>query len=591
MFPLFTYPLALVGLLGVPLLVGIYLLRNRFRRQPVSSLMLWLDPREALQGGTRIRRLQTPLLFLLEMLAILLLVLAAAEPRIRTTQTARPLVVVLDDSFSMLAGGNDSARQEGIRAVLELMRTRPPSTIRFVLAGETPQILGEPVADVSEVEDVLKGWHCRSAAFRVDEALALAADLAGDPGLLLVLTDHPPEANLVPAKGRLQWWSFGRPRSNIAFVGAARTARDGSDRCLLEIANLSENRARSSLTIEVGGEILQPSLVALEPRQSKRIILSLKPDAPALRASLDAGELAIDKTVVLLPTASRPVRVANRVGEKDLRQALTKAIKSVRNATLTDTRPEVIFTDAAEDVEASDAWVVRMLVEKDADAYSGPFVMDRTHPLTDGLSLRGVIWGAGKTEELDGNPVVMAGNIRLLTDTETQTEAGFARHELRWRLRPDLSTLQDSPDWPILIWNILNWRTAQAIGPNCPNIRLGETVTVTFPTPPREKVRLTTPGGETSFLSAHGRTVMYKPEEVGSYAVKGDESEFAFAVNALNRDESDWTGCAPGKWGDWLDETSLRLEYRSVVWAVLLVLLGVLTLHLILAAGKSQARP
>ena len=45
--------------------------------------MLWLDTREARQGGTRIRRLQTSLLFLLELLAILLLVLAAAEPRMR----------------------------------------------------------------------------------------------------------------------------------------------------------------------------------------------------------------------------------------------------------------------------------------------------------------------------------------------------------------------------------------------------------------------------------------------------------------------------------------------------------------------------
>src|SRR5271166_3432759 len=109
MLPLFTYPLALVGLVGVPLLVGIYLLRNRFRRQVVSSLMLWLEPREARQGGTRIRRLQT-----------LLLILAAAEPRLRMTQTARPLVVVLDDSFSMLAGGEESARWEGIRAVLDI---------------------------------------------------------------------------------------------------------------------------------------------------------------------------------------------------------------------------------------------------------------------------------------------------------------------------------------------------------------------------------------------------------------------------------------------------------------------------------------
>src|SRR5881628_532092 len=98
--PYFTLPLALCGLLDLPALTAIYLLRNRFRRQPVSSLMLWLDPREAREGGTRVRRPHAPLLFLLELLAILLLVLAAVDPQVRADQAARPLIVVLDDSFS-----------------------------------------------------------------------------------------------------------------------------------------------------------------------------------------------------------------------------------------------------------------------------------------------------------------------------------------------------------------------------------------------------------------------------------------------------------------------------------------------------------
>jgi hypothetical protein len=505
------------------------------------------------------------------------------------SQAARPLVVVLDDSFSMLAGGEDSPRRAGVQAVLEVMRTRPPSTIRFVLAGERPLTLGEPVHTASEAEAILQGWQCRSPAAHLDEAIALAADLGGDLGLLLVVTDHPPEEKTVPDKGRLQWWSFGRPRSNFAFVTAARHAREGADRCLLEIANLSEERGSPTLTIEAEGEVVQRSRIALEPGQTSRIILQLKQDTPALRAYLDDDELAIDNEVRLLPTASRPVRVGVRVGMKELREPLIKAIKSVRNASLTDIRPDVIFADDADAVEPGDGWVVRMQVEKDAEAYTGPFVLDRTHPLTDGLSLRGVIWGAGKTEGATGNPVIMAGNILLLTDTEIPIEGGFARHELRLRLRPDLSTLQDSPDWPILIWNILNWRTAQTIGPDRVNIRLGETATVTFPTPPRENVRLTLPGGETRSLAARGRTVTVKPEEVGSYTIKADESEYALAVNALNRDESDLTGCIPGKWGDWLDETSIHLEYRSVVWAVLLVLLGVMTLHLILAARQGRA--
>ncbi len=579
-----TYPLALVGLIGVPLLVGIYLLRNRFRRQPVSSLMLWLDPREARQGGTRIRRLQTPFLFLLELLAVLLLVLAAAEPRIRWQQTARPIVVVLDDSYSMLAGGEESPRSQGIRAVLELMRTRPPSSIRFVLAGEQPLTLREPTDSASEVESILTGWQCRSASAQLDSALALAADLGGDLALLLVLTDHSPTDRAVPDKGRLQWWSFGRPRPNFAFVIAARTPYEGAERCLLVIANLSEKPGSSTLTISAGGEVLRRSQVALEAGQTSRITLQLKPDTPALQASLEADDLTIDNEVVLLPSPRRPIRVALRVGTRELREPLTKALQSIRQVNLTETRPEVIFTDGSED-ETDDAWVVRFLgaKEKEVEAYVGPFVLDRTHPLTDGLSLRGVIWAAGKTEELAGTPVIMAGNILLMTDNETQGKSGLPRHELLWRLHP-LSKLQQTPDWPILIWNILNWRAGQTSGPNRTNLRLGEKVTVRFPTPPGDKVSLISPGGNQRSEPVRGRSVVIKPEEVGRYAIKGDGAAFAFAVNALNRDESDLTGCAAGKWGDWLDETSVRLEYRSVTWAVLLLVLGVLTLHLIVAS-------
>src|SRR5262245_66357313 len=106
MLPLFLYPLAFFGLIAVPALVAIYLLRNRFQRHVVSSLMLWIDTREAREGGRKLRHLHTPLLFLLELLAILLLVPGAADPQMRLSTGTRPPVVALDPSFSLLAGRN-----------------------------------------------------------------------------------------------------------------------------------------------------------------------------------------------------------------------------------------------------------------------------------------------------------------------------------------------------------------------------------------------------------------------------------------------------------------------------------------------------
>src|ERR1700677_4140198 len=103
MIPLLAYPLALVGLTTLPALVAIYILRNRFRRRTVSSLLLWQFHVQSKVGGAKVHRLQLPRLFFLELLALILLVAAAAAPQWSLPQTARPLIVVLDDSFSMRA--------------------------------------------------------------------------------------------------------------------------------------------------------------------------------------------------------------------------------------------------------------------------------------------------------------------------------------------------------------------------------------------------------------------------------------------------------------------------------------------------------
>ena len=39
--PFLTYPLALLAAAALPALAAIYILRNRYRRREVSSLMLW----------------------------------------------------------------------------------------------------------------------------------------------------------------------------------------------------------------------------------------------------------------------------------------------------------------------------------------------------------------------------------------------------------------------------------------------------------------------------------------------------------------------------------------------------------------------
>ena len=142
MIPTFTLPLGFLSFLAILGLVAIYLLRTRSRRYPVSSLMLWVNQQQARQGGLRVERLQTPLLFFLELLAIILLALTVAAPIIRTAQGAIPLMVVLDDSFSMLAGVDETPKSRAIAVLEEQLapqRFNPLANhryaVRYVLRG------------------------------------------------------------------------------------------------------------------------------------------------------------------------------------------------------------------------------------------------------------------------------------------------------------------------------------------------------------------------------------------------------------------------------------------------------------------------
>jgi hypothetical protein len=587
MLPLFTAPLAFWGFLALPMLVGIYWLRTRHRRYPVSSLMLWIDPQESPQGGTRIDRLRTPLLFFLELLALTLLVLAAADPHLPLRESVRPLIVVLDDSFSMQAGGERSPRNQAVQALADELKRRPRPWVRFLLAGDGTQALGETAHTTPEALDRLRDWRCRAATSRLEEALSFAGELGGELPLLLVLTDRESPTEL--HKGRIQWWAFGQPRSNVAIVNAARTPHEASERCLLEIVNFSDNAEETMLILETGEppKEWQRSPLRLPPGQAQRVILTLPEKTPVLHARINEDDLAIDNRVSLLPLAVRPVRTMVRIKDEALRSLIDKALQATRHAEKVEKQPDIVFTDSGETPkEAGDAWVVRLLAERDAVPYAGPFVMDRNHPLTEGLSLQDVIWGAGKTHEIPGSPVILAGNVPLLTDQDRRDAgATVVRHELRLRLRPDLSTLPDAPGWPILIWNMIQWRNMEKPGLHRTNFRLGEQVTLTFATP-RPSVAVIHPDSLRQIVPVQDRRLSVRPDEVGIWSIDAEEESASFAVNALSANESDLTGCVSGRWGDWLDETSLRLEYQSIAWILLLLAVAITTLHLFLVAKK-----
>lgn len=627
--PVLGLPLLLTGLVALPMVAGIYWLRTRFRRQEVSTLFLWRSALEAQGGGRKKSRLQTPLALLLELLAILLLVLAATAPRVLRAGHTASVTVVLDDSYSMTAEDHagESPRQRAIEALADELGALRRYSVRLIAAGSRPRVVGEPMSRWSEVEAALASWRCEAGAADLSGAVGLAGEIGGPRGRLLVLSDHAmPEAlrtvqseNEAPggdesAWGRLRWVSVGQGLANVALINAVRSpdATQG-DKVLLEVVNHGPDTARPTLTLSLGTSdtvyetqpqsppvgaalsVLEQRTIELAPGATKRLWLTPEDAAGRpLVAELSDDALAVDNRVVLMPAVRRLLPVAVEMGDAELNRSVTQAVRASGRAVVSGERVLLRLTDSDDAGEAETPpaegprWTVRFetgLPAADAEpqAFLGPFLIDFDHPLAEGLSLSGLVWAVadgGEAEAPPGRPVIAAGNVVLLSD-EARTDG---THRLTWRLRPDRSTVLQSAALPILVWNLIEWRQADRPGLSPANARPGVPVSIVT-AGSRGEVRVgriedsSPQSGAAEVLPIEDRRATFIPDQPGVYEVLAGQQRHRFAVNAGSAAESDLRGAAADEFGRWDDDVAVVREYRGLAWALGLLALLVLGTH------------
>jgi len=579
MIPLLTYPLALIALGTLPALAAIYLLRSRFRRRTVSSLVLWRFQVQSKAGGAKIHRLQLPLLFFLELAALALLVVAAAGPNWKLPQSARPLIVILDDSYSMRAVSDGASAQNRARDFLEKMfRSRPPPSTRLILAGQEAHSLGSPVKNWPQVAGLLPRWHCWAPQAALDSAITLASEIGRQQANILILTDHQP-ADQNFANRRIEWRAFGRPLDNFAIVNAARTAFGDEDRCLLEVANFSTQARSTRLTVQAGSNIVQSSVLLVDPHGTRRVIFNLSASAPALRAALDADALDVDNEVELLPPIRKRIRVQVALADENLRSLAERTLDATGLRAAISADPELVIR--GNDAPAgSNVWSL-CWTGSGSNAFVGPFVVDHSHPLSEGIALGGVVWsGVAATNAPGDVPVILAGNTPLLSVREDL----YGRRMLKLNFNPGLSTLQDTPDWPVLFWNLLHWRAAETTGLKESNARLGTEMLLKTG---GGAVAVREPDGTVKSFPKTGGELALDTPMPGVYTVTLGAQTNEFSVNPLSADKSDLLACASGQWGAWSETTEIRLVETPAVWIFGLLALALLVGHLYLVgAGK-----
>ena len=163
----FTTPLALLGLLFIPAVVAMYLLKLRRDETVVPSTLLWSRLITDVEANAPWQRLRRSLLLLLQLLLVAILALLAARPFLeRPAGLAQDVVLVLDTSASMAATDVAPNRLEAAKAAaLDALRDLPTGgKVTVVTADRTARIVVNETTDLGRVRQALAGIEPTSAS-------------------------------------------------------------------------------------------------------------------------------------------------------------------------------------------------------------------------------------------------------------------------------------------------------------------------------------------------------------------------------------------------------------------------------------------
>lgn len=115
----FMYPLGLIGLIGIPIIVIIYILQSKYTEQTVTSTYLWELSNKFLKRKNPLSGITGLISFILQILAVVVISLAIARPVFVLPGAANDYCFVLDTSSSMSTVEGKKTRFEKAKEEIE----------------------------------------------------------------------------------------------------------------------------------------------------------------------------------------------------------------------------------------------------------------------------------------------------------------------------------------------------------------------------------------------------------------------------------------------------------------------------------------
>lgn len=170
------YPLGLLGLIGIPILIIIYIIKNKYTEQVISSTYIWTLSEKFLKKRNPINKLVGIISLILQILAVLFVSVAVAHPVFTVPDSANEYLFILDGSGSMnITEGSKTRLERGKDEIASLINgSLNGCTYTLVYAGTTTETVFDRTGSKEQALKLLSGVSPAYLNTGFSDALAVA---------------------------------------------------------------------------------------------------------------------------------------------------------------------------------------------------------------------------------------------------------------------------------------------------------------------------------------------------------------------------------------------------------------------------------
>lgn len=326
-------PLALIGLVSLPIIVAFYMLRLRRRDVPVGSTFLWQQLVRDVEANAPWQRLRFSWLLLIQLLIAAIVVAAAARPFASSvSDLAANVVLIVDTSASMASATADEDRvaEARARAVDVVGRLPEGGRVTVVAASDTASVLVSETDDRDAALEAIETIDATQRAGDLTDAFALASALAArdTDSTVVVVTDA--SGNELPDLGveaPVLVERVGATDANqaIAALSAVRRAGGAQLDLFVAVANPSAADATRRLEVRADDVLVEARDLQIPAGQRSEVLIGSVPSgAVTVEARLDGSDALAtdDRAFTVVPAAGTTPALIVGPGDPYLENAL-----------------------------------------------------------------------------------------------------------------------------------------------------------------------------------------------------------------------------------------------------------------------------